>query len=80
MLTITKIEAIYMREVEEAVDAAVKENTKQVTFNLLFDLVDNDCIPREEAMRRLHLSDEELENGLEEYRKNHHAEAVNTEV
>ncbi len=70
-LTMTKIEAIYMREMEEAVDAAVKENTKQVTLNLLFDLVNNGSLAREEAMKRMNLSDDEFGKGLEEYRKNH---------
>ena len=56
---------------EEAVDAAVKENTKQVTLNLLFDLVNNGSLAREEAMKRMNLSDDEFGKGLEEYRKNH---------
>ena len=67
----TKIEAIYEREKQEAVDAAIKENTQQVTYNLIFDLVNSGSLSMEDGKKKIGLNDKDFEAGLEEYRNLH---------
>ena len=92
-ISMTKIEAIIEQEKEEALRKnteevtekvtrevtkdVTREVTKEVTFNLIFDLVNTGNLNREEAMRRVGLSDDEFGVQLEKYRQAHMESAVN---
>ena len=67
----TKIEAIIEREKEEALKKNTEQVTRDVTFNLIFDLVDSGSLAREEGMKRVGLSDDEFGKELEKYRREH---------
>ena len=81
---LAEIDKIIEMEKQYAVERAVKKNTievtkqvtKQVIFNLIFDLVNTGNLNREEAMRRLELSDDEFRVQLENYRQAHRENAV----
>ena len=84
----TKIEAIYEREKQEAlqknteevtqrvIQQVTQQVTKDVTYNLIFDLFSTGNLGREEAMKRVGLSDDEFGRELEVYRKKHASDAV----
>ena len=88
----TKIEAIYEREKQEAVNDAVRKNTdevtkqvtqqvtqqvtKQVTYSLIFDMVNTGELNREDAMKRVGLSDDEFTRELTKYRSEHSTDQV----
>ena len=70
-IAMTKIEAIIEREKEEALKKNTEQVTRDVTFNLIFDLVNSGSLAREEGMKRVGLSDDEFGKELEKYRREH---------
>ena len=88
----TKIEAIYEREKQEALkentekvtkevtqqvtQQVTKQVTRQVTYSLIFDMVNTGELNREDAMKRVGLSDDEFTRELTKYRREHSAEQV----
>ena len=86
-IMMTKIEKILEREKKEAIDEAVKKNTERVTeqvtervteqvthqvkFSLIFDMFGAGEIAREDAMRRVGLSDEEFTARFNDYQNTH---------
>ena len=72
----TKIEAIYEREKQEAIKENTEKVTRQVTYSLIFDMVNTGELNREDAMKRVGLSDDEFTRELTKYRSEHSAEQV----